>query len=155
MVIFAAVGALVLALLAGGGWYIMNQHHGPPVPTGTSSLAAATPAATVAPAAATSTPAAADPTAAAVKAAAPLAGKWAPPGLGCDAPIVIAVASGAVSMTVAGSTSTATIEPSPTQGVINARGEDGGKYTYTLAPDGSLSMVDPTNQPTKLTKCPG
>jgi hypothetical protein len=90
-----------------------------------------------------------------VKAAAPVAGKWSPPGLGCDAPVVIAVTNGAISMTVAGSTSTSTIEPSPTPGVINARGEDGGKYVYTLAPDGTLSMLDPTNQTMKLTKCAG
>jgi hypothetical protein len=154
IVIFAVVGVLVLALLGGGVWYLMNQHHNPPVPVPTSSVAAAAPTASPA-AAPANTPVAVDPTAAAVKAAAPMAGKWSPPGLGCDAPVVISVTSGAISMTVAGSTSTSTIEPSPTPGVINARGEDGGKYVYTLAPDGSLSMLDPTNQTMKMTKCAG
>ncbi len=154
IVIFAVVGVLVLALLAGGGWFMMNQHHNPPVQPASSSIAAVTPSGPPA-AGATNTPAAVDPTAAAVKAAAPMAGKWAAQGLSCDAPIMIAVTNGAISMTVAGSTSTATIEPSPAFGVINARGEDGGKYTYSLAQDGSLSMVDPTNQPMKMTKCAG
>jgi hypothetical protein len=145
---------LVLALLAGGGWFMMNQHHNPPVQPASSAVAAVAPTASPA-SAPTNTPAAVDPTAAAVKAAAPIAGKWAAQGLSCDAPIVIAVTSGAISMTVAGSTSTATIEPSPTPGVINARGEDGGKYTYSLGQDGSLAMVDPTNQSMKMTKCAG
>jgi hypothetical protein len=132
----------------------MSQHHNPAASPASSSIAAVAP--TVSPASApTNTPAAVDPTAAAVKAAAPIGGKWAAQGLSCDAPIVIAVTSGAISMTVAGSTSTATIEPSPTPGVINARGEDGGKYTYSLGQDGSLSMVDPTNQAMKMTKCAG
>jgi hypothetical protein len=39
--------------------------------------------------------------------------------------------------------------------MINARGEDGGKYTYSLGQDNSLSMVDPTNQTMKMTKCAG
>jgi hypothetical protein len=146
---------LVLALLAGGGWYVLKgMHPKPPVQPASSSIAAVAPTASPA-SAPTNTPAAVDPTAAAVKAAGPIAGKWAAQGLSCDAPIVIAVASGAISMTVAGSTSTATIEPSPTPGVINARGEDGGKYTYSLGQDGSLSMVDPTNQSMKMTKCAG
>ncbi|HEY3889172.1 MAG TPA: TIR domain-containing protein, partial [Caulobacteraceae bacterium] len=69
IVIFAVVGVLVLALIGGGVWFMMNQHKNPP---------------------------------------APVAGKWSPPGLGCDAPVVIAVINGAISMTVAGSTSTST-----------------------------------------------
>ena len=155
IVIFAVVGVLVLALLAGGGWYVLKgMHPKPPVQPASSSIAAVAPTASPA-SAPTNTPAAVDPTAAAVKAAGPIGGKWAAQGLSCDAPIVIAVASGAISMTVAGSTSTATIEPSPTPGVINARGEDGGKYTYSLGQDGSLSMVDPTNQSMKMTKCAG
>ena len=90
-----------------------------------------------------------------MKAAAPIAGKWAAQGLTCDSPIVIAITNGGVSMTVAGATSTAAIEPSSAPGVINARGEDGGKYTYSLGQDNSLSMVDPTNQTMKMTKCAG
>jgi hypothetical protein len=58
-------------------------------------------------------------------------------------------------MTMGGTTSTATIEPVTAPGVVNARGEDGGKTTYSVGADGSLSMVDPTNQTTKMTKCPG
>jgi hypothetical protein len=155
IVIFGVVGVLVLALLAGGGWYVLKgMHPKPPVQPASSSIAVVAPTASPA-SAPTNTPAAVDPTAAAVKAAGPIGGKWAAQGLSCDAPIVIAVASGAISMTVAGSTSTATIEPSPTPGVINARGEDGGKYTYSLGQDGSLSMVDPTNQSMKMTKCAG
>ncbi|HZC16114.1 MAG TPA: hypothetical protein VE309_05085, partial [Caulobacteraceae bacterium] len=95
-----------------------------------------------------------DPTAAAVTAAAPLAGKWALQGLSCDSPIVIAIQNGAVSMTVSGTTSTASIQPSPIAGVTNAKGGDGA-YVYKLGQDGTLSMVDPTNQTTKMTKCAG
>jgi hypothetical protein len=57
-------------------------------------------------------------------------------------------------MTVAGTTSTATIQPSPVAGVTNAKGSD-GDYVYKLGTDGSLSMVDPTNQTMKMTKCAG
>jgi shikimate kinase len=99
-------------------------------------------------------PTPADPTAMAVKAAAAIAGKWAPQGLGCDSPIVIAIKGGAISMTVAGaSPSTATIGPSPDHGVINATAEDGGKYVYKLDQDNTLSMVDPSRQTMKMTKC--
>jgi hypothetical protein len=151
--IFVAVGVLVLALLAGAGWYMLRPHPKPVAPAASSSLAVATPAAST-PGPAVTTPTV-DPTAAAVKAAAPIAGKWAAAGLSCDSPIVIAITNGAVSMTVAGTTSTAAIEPGSTPGVINARGEDGGKYTYSLGEDNSLSMVDPTNQTMKMTKCAG
>jgi hypothetical protein len=151
--IFVAVGVLVLALLAGAGWFVLKPHPKPAAPAASSSLAVATPAAST-PGPAVTTPTV-DPTAAAVKAAAPIAGNWAAQGLSCDSPIVIAVTNGAVSMTVAGTTSTAAIEPSSTSGVINARGEDGGKYTYSLGQDNSLSMVDPTNQTMKMTKCAG
>ena len=154
IVIFAVVGVVVLAILASAGWFMMNRHPGPPVASASSAVVASAPAASPASAPA-SAPPAASPTAQAVQAAAPIAGKWAPAGLSCDSPIVIAITNGAVSMTVAGATSTATIEPSTSAGVVNARGEDGGKTTYSLGTDGSLSMVDPTNQTMKMTKCPG
>jgi hypothetical protein len=100
-------------------------------------------------------PAAGDPKAAAVKAASAIAGNWAPQGLSCDSPIVIAIKDGGVSMTVAGSTSTAAIEPSSEAGVTNARAEDGGKYVYKLGQDNTLSMVDPGQQTMKMSKCAG
>lgn len=154
-VVFAVLGVLVLALIASGGWYLMNlQHPKPPAPPESTSVATRAPAGRPA-AAPTNAPAPVAATAAAVVAAAPMAGKWAPQGLSCDSPILIAIANGAVSMTVAGSTSTATIEPSPKSGVINALGPEGGKYAFSLGQDSSLSMVDPTNQTTKMTKCAG
>lgn len=132
VVLSAGVGAAVISML----------HH--PAPAGATKTATA-PASTAAPT---------DPTAKAVKAAMAIAGKWAPQGLSCDTPIVIAVTGGAVSMTVAGaSPSTATIGPSPEPGVINATAEDGGKYVYKLGQDNSLSMVDPTHQTMKMAKC--
>ena len=154
IVIFAVVGVAVLAILAGAGWFMMNRHPKPPVASASSAVVAS--ASVTAPASApANAPPAASPTAQAVQAAAPIAGKWAPAGLGCDSPIVISVTNGAVAMTMGGTTSTATIEPVTAPGVVNARGEDGGKTTYSVGADGSLSMVDPTNQTTKMTKCPG
>jgi hypothetical protein len=97
----------------------------------------------------------ADPKAAAVTAANRIAGKWAPQGLSCDSPIIIAIKDGGVSMNMAGTTSTAAIEPSAKAGVVNATAEDGGKYVYTLGQDNSLSMADPSHQTTKMTKCAG
>jgi hypothetical protein len=135
VILSAGVGAAVISML----------HH--PVPAGAAKTA-------IAPAAAVSAAAPADPTAKAVKAAMAIAGKWAPQGLSCDTPVVIAVTGGALSMTVAGaSPSTATIGPSPEPGVINATAEDGGKYVYKLGQDNSLSMVDPTHQTMKMAKC--
>ena len=156
--ILLILGGLVLVLLlgaAGAGYLYLSKHPKPPVamPVATNANTKGAPGpASVKPAAG---PVAVDPTAAAVTAAGALAGKWAPQGLSCDSPIVIAVTNGAVAMTLAGSTSTTKIGPSPTAGVINAATDDGGKYTYTLGPGGSLSMVDPTGQNTKMSKCPG
>jgi hypothetical protein len=99
--------------------------------------------------------AAGDPKAAAVTAANRIAGKWAPQGLTCDTPIIIAIKNGGVSMNVAGTTSTAAIDPSPKPGVVDATAEDGGKYVYTLGQDNSLSMADPSHQTMKMTKCAG
>jgi hypothetical protein len=128
--------------------FFMGHHNGPSPAPAPSSVAATSPA----PATAS---AAADPKAAAVKAATAIAGNWAPQGLSCDSPIVIAVKDGGVSMTVAGSTSTAAIEASPEPGVINAKAEDGGKYVYKLGQDKTLSMVDPGQQTMKMSKCAG
>jgi hypothetical protein len=143
-------GAVVLAGIAGAGLMMLNQHHATPPP-------AASPAATApAPeAASTKTSASAEPKAAAVTAAAELAGNWAPPGLGCGSPIVIAIKDGAVAMSVAGTTSTAAIQASPAPGEIDATADDGGKYVYKLGHDNSLSMTGPGDQSMKLTKCAG
>jgi len=135
--------AVVLSAGVGAGVILMMLPHKHP---------GATPAgATTAPAAT----APGDPKAAAVTAANRIAGKWAPPGLGCDSPIIIAIKDGGVSMNVAGTTSTAAIEPSPKPDVVTATAEDGGKYVYTLGQDNSLSMADPSHQTMKMTKCAG
>ncbi|HEX4198414.1 MAG TPA: TIR domain-containing protein [Caulobacteraceae bacterium] len=149
------IGAVVvLGLIAAGAMFALKPH---PKPAGGPAGPAVATTQTASPAAGApkGAPAAVDPTAAAVAAAAPLAGKWALQGLTCDSPVVIAVQNGAVSMTVAGTTSTTTIQPSPVAGVTNAKGEDGGAYLYKLGADGSLSMTDPNNQTTKMTKCAG
>ncbi|HEY1560766.1 MAG TPA: TIR domain-containing protein [Caulobacteraceae bacterium] len=135
--------AVVMAGIAGAGLMMLNQRHATPPP-------AAAPAA-----ASTKTSASAEPKAAAVTAAAGLAGNWAPPGLGCGSPIVIAIKDGAVAMSVAGTTSTAAIQASPAPGEIDATADDGGKYVYKLGHDNSLSMTGPGDQSMKLTKCAG
>ena len=140
--------AVVLSAGVGAGVILMMLPHRHP---------GATPAAST-PATAGSGPTtagSADPKAAAVTAANAIAGKWAPQGLNCDSPIIIAIKDGGVSMDVAGTTSTAAIEPSPKPGVVNATAEDGGKYVYTLGQDKSLSMADPSHQTMKMTKCAG
>jgi hypothetical protein len=139
--------AVVLSAGVGAGVILMMLPHKHP---------GATPAAST-PATAGSTAAAgsADPKAAAVTAANRIAGKWAPQGLTCDTPIIIAIKNGGVSMNVAGTTSTAAIDPSPKPEVVNATAEDGGKYVYTLGQDNSLSMADPSHQTMKMTKCAG
>ena len=146
-------GVIVLGVIAFGALVVLGHHPHPPAQLASSSashVSTATPAPT-----SVAAPPTANPTAAAVQAAGAIVGKWAPPGLGCDNPVTIAVQNGAVSMTVAGTTSTTTIEPSSGPGVVVAKGDDGGKYTYTLAADQSLTMVDPSGQPMKMTKCAG
>jgi hypothetical protein len=140
--------AVVLSAGVGAGVILMMLPHKHPGAT----YAASTPAtAGSAPASAGSS----DPKAAAVTAANRIAGKWAPQGLTCDTPIIIAIKNGGVSMNVAGTTSTAAIDPSPKPGVVDATAEDGGKYVYTLGQDNSLSMADPSHQTMKMTKCAG
>ncbi len=148
------MAATVVVVLAGAveiGAFVLNRHSS----SAAKSAAPEAPAASAAVEPMAADPTAADPTTAAVKAAAVLAGNWTPQGLSCDSPIAIAVQNGAVSMTMPGTTSTAAIEPSSAAGVINARGEDGGKYSYSLGQDNVLSMVDPSNQTQKMTKCAG
>lgn len=140
--------AVVLSAGVGAGVILMMLPH---------KHAGATPGVST-PAISGSKPAAAgssDPKATAVTAAMAIAGKWAPQGLSCDSPVVIVIKNGGVSMDVAGTTSTAAIEPSPKPGVVNATAEDGGKYVYTLGQDNSLSMADPSHQTMKMTKCAG
>lgn len=140
--------AVILSAGVGAGVILMMLPHKHP---------GANPAVS-APATAGSAPAAAgpaDPKAAAVTAANRIAGKWAPQGLTCDSPIIIAIKDGGVSMNVAGTTSTAAIEPSAKPDVVSATAEDGGKYVYTLGQDNSLSMADPSHQTMKMTKCAG
>lgn len=151
------IGAVVvLGLIAAGAMFALKPHPKPAGgPASSAAVAATTPMTSPAAGAPKAAPAAVDPTAAAVTAAAPLAGKWALQGLGCDSPVVVAIQNGAVSMTTAGTTSTATIQPSPTPGVTNAKGEEGNNYVYTLGADGSLSVTGPNNQTTKMTKCAG
>jgi hypothetical protein len=146
LVLVGVAAGLMVAVAAVA--FLMGHHNGPsPTP-----VAASGPAGGAAPKTATT---AADPKAAAVTAAAEIAGKWAAQGLSCDSPIVIVIKDGGVSMTVAGSVSTAAIEPSDQPGVVNATAEDGGKYVYKLGQDKSLSMVDPSQNTMKMTKCAG
>jgi hypothetical protein len=145
----AVVGGIVVLGVVGVGAMLALKPHPSPPPLKSA------PAALAAPAARPAAPAGSDPIAVAVKAAAPLAGAWAPQGLSCGSPVTIAVKDGAVSMTVAGSTATSTIGPSPAPGVTVARGEDGGTYTYRLGVDRTLSMVDAGGQTTTMTRCAG
>jgi hypothetical protein len=144
-------GVVVLGAVAFAALVVLGHHPRPPAQLASSSTSNA-PAATPGSVAA---PPSANPTAAAVQAAGVIAGKWAPQGLGCDNPVTIAVQAGAVSMTVAGTTSTTTIGPSPGPNIIATKADDGGKYTYTLAADQTLTMVDPSGAPMKMTKCAG
>jgi len=75
-----------------------------------------------------------------------------PPGAGFK---TVTLSVPAVAMSVAGTTSTAAIQASPTPGEIDATTDDGGKYVYKLAPDQSLSMAGPGARSMKLTKCAG
>jgi hypothetical protein len=150
--IAAVVGVVVVVGVIAFGALLVLGHH--PRASAKPALSAASIASAAAPASVAAPPSV-DPTAAAVKAAGALVGNWAPQGLTCDNPITIAVKDGAVSMTVGGSTSKSTIEASPGAGVTDAKGEDGGKYTYTLGQDQTLSMVDPSGQTMKMTKCAG
>jgi hypothetical protein len=145
MNLILGAAAVVLSAGVGAGVILMMLPHKHPGAT----PATSTPATGSAPAVA------GDPKAAAVTAANRIAGKWAPQGLTCDSPIIIAIKDGGVSMNVAGTTSTAAIEPSPKPDVVNATAEDGGKYVYTLGQDNSLSMADPSHQTMKMTKCAG
>jgi hypothetical protein len=145
MNLILGAAAVVLSAGVGAGVILMMLPHKHPGAT----PATSTPATGSAPAVA------GDPKAAAVTEANRIAGKWAPQGLTCDSPIIIAIKDGGVSMNVAGTTSTAAIEPSPKPDVVNATAEDGGKYVYTLGQDNSLSMADPSHQTMKMTKCAG
>ena len=143
---------IVVGVIAFGALLVLGHHPRAPAKP---ALASAASAASAAAPASVAAPPSVDPTAAAVKAAGALVGNWAPQGLTCDSPITIAVKDGAVSMTVGGATSKSTIEASPGAGVTDAKGEDGGKYSYTLGQDQTLSMVDPSGQTMKMTKCAG
>jgi hypothetical protein len=140
--------AVVLAGAAGAGLMLLNQHHAPATPP------AAAPAAAPAKAAA-SAPAPVDAKAAAIAAAGAIAGKYAPEGLTCDNPVIIAIKDGAVVMSVAGTNSTAAVQPGAAAGEVNATADNGDKYVYKPGPAGALAMDGPGGQSMKLTKCPG
>lgn len=140
--------AVVLAGVAGAALMMMNQHPKTAAPAAASPGAAASPAK-----AAASAPT--DPKAAAINAAYAIAGKWAPQGLGCDAPVLIAIKEGDVVMSVAGTTSTAAIQPGAAAGEVDATAENGDKYVYKLGADKSLAMAGPGGQSMNLTKCAG
>lgn len=138
--------AVVLAGAAGAGLMMMNQHPKAPAAPAPAAAGASAPA---------KAPAAADPKAAAINAAYAIAGKWAPQGLSCDAPVFIAIKNGDVVMSVAGTNSTAAIQPGPAAGEVDATAENGDKYVYKLGADKSLAMDGPGGQSMKLSKCAG
>ena len=140
--------AVVLAGAAGAGLMLLNQHHAPATPP--AAAAAAAPAKAAAPA-----PAPVDPKAAAIAAAGAIAGKYAPEGLSCDNPVIIAIKDGAVVMSVAGTNSTAAVQPGSAAGEVDAIADNGDKYIYKPGAAGALAMDGPGGQSMKLTKCPG
>jgi hypothetical protein len=147
------IGAAAVILAAGAGAGLMLLGHRSSAPATTAPAATSAPAAPAAKVAAS--PAPVDAKAEAVKAAAPMAGNWAPEGLTCDTPIVVAIKDGDISMTVQGATSTAAIAASQGAGEVDAVAEKGGKYVYRLIKANSLSMIDPTGQTMTLSRCGG
>ncbi|HEY1414692.1 MAG TPA: TIR domain-containing protein, partial [Caulobacteraceae bacterium] len=147
------IGAAAVILAAGAGAGLMLLSHRSSAPATTTPARTPAPAAPAAKVAAS--PAPVDAKAEAVKAATPMAGNWAPEGLTCDTPVVVAIKDGNISMNVQGATSTATIEASQGVGEIDAIAEKGGKYVYRLIKANSLSMIDPTGQTMTLSRCGG
>jgi hypothetical protein len=93
--------------------------------------------------------------ASAMQSATVIAGSWAPQGLTCEKPVRISIKDGTLAMTVSGTTSTTTIEPSSDPGLVKTTASDGGAFSFTIDEHQTLSVVGPGGPIMKLTKCVG
>ncbi len=133
LTISAAVGAVVVIAA------VALSRHGPPT-------AAPTNAAVSPPQDAASS--------AAAKTAAALSGNWSSPGFPCNDPFTLAVKDNVLSVTTSGKTTSLTIEPDSPPGVVRVHADE-GDYSYAVARNRILSVVDPTGTTTRMTRCAG